>query len=60
MAHSKKHNDKKKITAKTIWLALCSKDVHDIGYSFPDSEWIPVNIERLKAALRKVTKNESA
>lgn len=34
-----------------LWAALESKPVHDIGYSSPESEWMPVNKERLTAAV---------
>ena len=37
-----------------LWAAICSDSVKKIGYDAQESEWVPLNIERLNAAWEKV------
>ncbi len=48
-------NTRKDITPEIIWDALCCNSVKNIGYK-SDSKWIPVNMERLKAAIERISK----
>jgi len=41
-----------------LWDAICSDSVKKVGYDASESEWVPLNIERLNAAWKKV--NESS
>ena len=39
--------------ATALWHALCAEDVREAGCN-SDGDWVPVNVERLNAALRKL------